>query len=99
MHSRDKLVEIKLRNVVLQRSGYGLQEEGVRLLGIEIDENLDWKRHIQSVLKKISKGNYLLWRYNKKLSISMEKNHIYESFIRCHILYGITVWGGGKLQK
>jgi ribosomal protein L30/L7E len=43
VHSRDKLVEIKISNVILQRSGYGLQEESVKLLGIEIDENLDWK--------------------------------------------------------
>ena len=95
VHSRDKLIEVKINGVLLQRSGYGLQEESVKLLGVEIDENLDWKCHIQNVIKKISKGNYLLWRHRKKLSINLKKT-IYESFVRCHLLYGITVWGGAS---
>lgn len=95
VHSKDKLVEIRLNGVILKRSGYGLQEESVRMLGIEIDENLDWKCQINSVIKKISKGNYILWRHKKKLSNNLKKT-IYESFVRCHILYGITVWGGAK---
>jgi hypothetical protein len=44
------------------RCGYGLQEEGVKFLGITIDENLDWKLSVKQVTKKINKGNYLLWR-------------------------------------
>ncbi len=95
IHSRDKLITIKLNNIELQRSGYGLQEESVKLLGVEVDENLDWKRHIKAVMNKISKGNYLLWRHGNKLSIPMKKT-LYESFIRCHLLYGITVWGGAS---
>ena len=91
VHSRDKLIDIKLNNICLQRSGYGLQEESVKLLGVEIDENLDWHRHIQAIIKKIGKGNYILWRYKNKLSLGMKKV-IYESFVRCHLLYGITVW-------
>ena len=97
VHSRDKLIVIKLNGINLQRSGYGLQEESVKMLGIEIDENLDWKCHIQAVLKKIGKGNYLLWRHKNKLSINLKKV-IYESFVRCHILYGLTVWGGASQQ-
>jgi hypothetical protein len=60
---------------------------------VEIDENLDWKLQVNSVIKKISKGNYLLWRHKKKLSTAMKKV-VYESFVRCHLLYGITIWGG-----
>ena len=97
VHSRDKSVDLKLNGISLQRSGYGLQEESVKMLGIEIDENLDWKCHVHSVVKKISKGNYLLWRYKTKLSNNLKKL-IYESFVRCHILYGLTIWGGASTQ-
>ena len=97
VHSRDKLIDLKLNGISLQRSGYGLQEESVKMLGIEIDENLDWRCHTQSVVKKISKGNYLLWRYKSKLSDNLKKI-INESFVRCHILYGITIWGGASAQ-
>ena len=97
IHSKDKLVNIKIGNSSITRCGYGLQEESVCLLGLQIDENLDWKVHINKVMKKIAKGNYLLWRHNKKLTIPTKKL-IYESFIRCHILYCLTVWGGAKLS-
>ncbi len=56
IHSKDKIMNIKLNNLVIQRCGYGLQEESVRLLGIHIDENLDWSEHIRSVNKKNCKG-------------------------------------------
>ena len=56
VHSRDKLIEIRLNDTVLQRSGYGLQEESVKLLGVDIDENLDWKCHEQAVIKKLIRG-------------------------------------------
>ena len=92
IHSRDKLINLNLNNVPIERVGYGLQEESVKMLGVEIDENLDFKIHVKAVTKKIGKGNYLLWRYSKKLSIAMKKV-IYESFVRCHLLYSLIVWG------
>ncbi len=55
------------------RCGYGLQEEGVKFLGVIIDENLDWKLQISNVKKKIGKGNYLLWRYKNRTTILMKK--------------------------
>jgi len=73
IHSRDKLMRIQLDNNDVQRCGYNLQEEGVKLLGVTLDENLDWKLHVKNVTKKISKGNYLLWRYSKQLPISSKK--------------------------
>jgi hypothetical protein len=54
--------------------------------------HIDWGVHIKSVEKKISKGNYLLWRYRKLLNNSSKKV-LYESFVRCHLLYGLNVWG------
>lgn len=77
------------------RCGYGLQEEGVKFLGVLIDENLDWKLQIKHVQKKIGKGNYLLWRYKNRLTTQMKKV-IYESFIRTHLTYCLSVWGAKK---
>ena len=92
IHSRDKLINLNLNNVPIKRVGNGLQEESVKMLGVEIDENLDFKHHVKAVTKKIGKGNYLLWRHGRKLSIAMKKV-IYESFVRCHLLYSLIVWG------
>ena len=95
VHSRDKLINLSLDDKRIMRCGYGLQEESVKLLGLNIDEDLSWKVHVNSVIKKIGKGNYLLWRHKKKLNIDTKKT-LYESFVRTHILYCITVWGSAK---
>ena len=95
IHTRDKLINIKLGNKNLMRCGYGLQEEGVKFLGVIIDENLDWKLQTAQVRKKIGKGNYLLWRYRNRLTINMKRT-IYESFIRTHITYCLSIWGAKK---
>ena len=51
VHTKDKLINIKLGNKNLMRFGYGLQEEGVKLLGKTIDENIDWRLQIKQVTK------------------------------------------------
>jgi hypothetical protein len=95
IHSRDKLINLKLDDKPIMRCGSGRQEESVKLLGVHIDEDLNWKIHIKYINKKISKGNYLLWRHRKKLNIDTKKL-IYESFVGSHLLYCLTVWGGAE---
>ena len=95
IYTKEKLMTFKLANSNLMRCGYGLQEEGVKFLGVIIDENLDWKLQTNQVKKKIGKGNYLLWRYKNKLSTAMKKA-IYESFVKTHLTYCLTVWGAKK---
>ena len=98
VHTKDKLINIKLGNKNLMRCGYGLQEEGVKFLGVTIDENLDWKLQTSQIKKKIGKGNYLLWRYRNKLTNNMKKT-IYECFIRTHITYCLSIWGAKKTSS
>jgi len=57
IHSRDKLISIKLNDTADMRCGFGLQEESVKLQGLHIDEHLDWSIHIRSVYKNISCGD------------------------------------------
>jgi hypothetical protein len=93
IHTKEKQISLKLGNKRIMRCRYNLQEEGVKLRGVIIDENLDWKLQINNIKKKIGKGNYLLWRYKKLLSTNMSKT-LYECFVRCHLTYCIIVWGG-----
>jgi hypothetical protein len=98
VYTKDKLLNIKLGDKTLMRCGYGMQEEGVKFLGVIIDENLDWKLQTNYVKKKVGKGNYLLWRYKNCLSIGMKKT-IYESFVRTHLTYCLPVWGARKTAE
>jgi len=98
IHSRDKLINIKMGTHQIQRVGYGLQEESVKFLGIHMDENLDWKIQCKKVEQQIGKGNYLLWRH-KKILTKKTRKMIYESFIRCHLSYCITAWGNAATKN
>jgi hypothetical protein len=55
VHTKEKQLNIKLGGKNLMRCGYGLQEEGVKFLGVMIDENLDWKLQVSSVKKRLVK--------------------------------------------
>ena len=98
VHSKDKLINLKLGNHLIQRVGYGLQEESVKFLGIHLDENLDWKIQCNKVKEKIGKGNYLLWRHKNVLTKTTRKL-IYESFVRCHLTYCLVAWGSAGLKN
>jgi len=98
VYTKEKNIEILLGEKKLMRCGYEQQEEGVKFLGVLIDENLDWKLHTNQVRKKIAKGNYLLWRYKNKLTDNMKKT-IYESFIKTHLTYCLPVWGAKKTNN
>jgi len=97
IHSKDKLMTITMGNQQIQRVGYGLQEEAVKLLGVHLDENLDWKIQCKKVEQKIGKGNYLLWRHRRVLTKNTRKM-IYESFVKCHLTYCLTAWGPSALK-
>ena len=56
VHTRDRIMNIKLGGKNLMRCGYGLQEEGVKFLGVTIDENLDWKLQVNNVKKRLERG-------------------------------------------
>jgi len=98
VHSKDKLINVKMGGHNIQRVGYGLQEEAVKFLGVYLDENLDWKIQCKKLVNKIGKGNYLLWRHKKVLTKETRKM-IYESFVRCHITYCISAWGPAGVKN
>ena len=98
VHSRDKLMNLSIGEHPIERVGYGLQEESVKFLGVYLDEKLDWKIHCKKVQDKIGKGNYLLWRHKKVLTKATRKI-IYESFVRCHLTYCLSIWGSAGVKN
>ena len=76
-------------------------EEYVRLLGINLDKNLNYDKHIQQICKKA--GNHL--NALKRLSPYIGVNHrmaIFRCFILCHFQFCSIVWhfcGVGNTKK
>ena len=92
---RDEDIHLYLGNQEIKKCGTNHQEKSFKMLGIEIDQKLSWHHHIINVTNKISKGTYLLFRY-KKLLNTKGKLAIFNAFVKPHILYGLSVWGGSK---
>ena len=65
----------------------------ISFLGICIDENLTWKKHINNVCTVLSKKIGILYRIRHFVSKQILLM-LYNAFILPHITYGLEVWGG-----
>ena len=61
-------------------------------LGVQIDDNLSFKGHINGVISKISKHKGILYRIRCNLPLKARLNYYY-SFIYPYLTYGVIVWG------
>jgi len=62
-----------------------------KLLGVHIDERLNFNNHVASICKKISKQIAVVSRFRKLLSIQT-KLTLYKAYILPHFTYCSTVW-------
>ena len=67
------------------------REQSVKFLGVMIDENLNWKNHIDTLLNKVSKSIGVLYKASKLLNFRCLKN-IYFALIHSYINYGNIAW-------
>lgn len=69
--------------------------EYVKLLGITIDNNLNWIPHIETLLQKLSKNLYVFRQLKKCLNLEVLRM-AYFSLFHSHITYGILLWGNSS---
>lgn len=96
------------QNIDVMLSGHALEKvENTKFIGVTLDQNITWVKHIQSVRSKISKGLGIIIRAKKVFTIPTLFT-LYNSFIYPHFIYCIEVWGNAaniyisslfKLQK
>lgn len=63
-----------------------------KFLGIIIDENLNWKNHIQSLCLKLSKICGVMYKIRYNLTVDALKN-LYYSLCYPHFIYCLSIWG------
>ena len=66
--------------------------EYTKLLGLYIDNNLTWNKHVDFLCKKLSKKLGILYRYSKILP-KYTLRIIYDTQIQPDIDYAISLWG------
>ena len=66
--------------------------ENTKFLGVHIDNNINWCKHIQHCKNKMSSGLYAL-RSVKHLLPTNQLKSLYYTLIHPYINYGILIWG------
>ena len=97
--NKTKYMLFKNRRKTLRVSGQVLvgrtileSVESTSFLGICIDKNLTWKKHIDNVCNMLSKKVGMLYRIRNFVSRNILIT-LYNAFILPHITYGLEVWG------
>ena len=86
---------VKINSEPIERVYY------TKFLGVFLDSNLNWKKHIEYVSKKISKSIGISCKSRKLLNKPTLVN-LYYTFAHPYYICGIHVWGGtypNNLQK
>ena len=90
---RNKKSEISNSNCKLISNGEEISLiSKTKILGITIDEHLEWKYHIDMCKRKISSGNYVL-KSLKHIRTTSVLTTIYYSMIHPYVSYGLMLWG------
>ena len=82
---RQHVKKIKIGNTEIEKIN------NFKLLGIRIDDKLNYVNHIKHVTKKLSFVSYILSRFYNLPKAILKK--IYYSFGHSLIMYGISIWG------
>ena len=73
-------------------------ESSVKFLGVVIDENITWNKHIELIESKISKNIGMLYRDSHCLDKKYLKS-IYFSFIHNYVNYCNIAWASTSRTK
>ena len=82
-----RIAEYKLKKV-----------DKVRLLGITIDDKLNWESHIENLVKKLNLTITMLKRITKFIP-KTEYRKLYNALFKSHLSYCISSWGGVSESK
>jgi len=64
-----------------------------KYLGVILDQNLDWKPQVESVIKKLLPAISAIYRLKSVLN-QAQLLKIYHSAVHVHLTYASCVWGG-----
>ena len=85
-HLRNNQLAITLNDKQLQ------QVKQHKVIGVDVDENLQWREHVIGVFKKVYQ-TLALFRRIKHVLPKWSKIMFYNAYIMPHLDYCITVWG------
>jgi hypothetical protein len=77
--------------IILEGSSIQEQQD-TKFLGVIVDNNLDWEKHISNVCQKVASGCFLVKRIMDLCNFETAKL-VYFAYIQSRLEYGIILWG------
>jgi hypothetical protein len=83
---------VKIDNNPIERVLSKGKEKSFKLVGIHLDQKLNWAKHTNAIGKKITVATYGLHKAGKELDCKRRKL-LYSGLIHSHLMYGLPIWG------
>ena len=77
------------------RASPDTSEKSVKFLGVQLDEHLSWKPHINKVNSKIACATFAISKV-KHILPEITLKTLYHALILPHLEYGLLAWGGAS---
>ena len=85
----------KTQELFLSTNPTLLNGKNIKLLGITIDDGLNWQAHINQVSSKLASTIFLLRKLRPLLSFSLLLS-AYHALFQSRLMYGILIWGSSS---
>ena len=69
-----------------------IQKDVTKYLGLQIDQHLKWKPHVEMLMTSLVKASGVLYRLNKYVSRPTLRM-VYNALVKSKLQYGIILWG------
>lgn len=96
-HNRQKkcdTITVNINDSVIHSTG----TDNVSLLGIHLDECLNWKNHCNHLVSKMSSMNFL-FKNLKKILTNKQLINLYYVQVESRLRYGVCFWGDSTLSN
>ena len=84
--------QIYIDGILVERIGELSMERSFKYVGVKIDENINFKEHVEHVHRKINKAMYCI-RQQKRMLPLKTKLLLYNGLVKCHLDYCNIIWG------
>jgi hypothetical protein len=88
--------KLHLKDVLSLDFGLTLKRvDNLKYLGLIIDQNLKWDKHIDHTASKLADTTGILWKMRKRLPVKVKRS-IYHTLIESRISYMSLIWGSAS---
>ena len=83
---------VQVKTTYGHETKYLTGEKSLKILGVLIDESLDWNKHTSLVKQRATNSIRNLHRINQLIPMK-QRRILYNSLVTPHFLYADTIWG------